>query len=137
MSGEPVRPEVVRALARVAAGLDPAKAEVAYNATAEERIAAARLSAQAAVAALVEAGVVITPNLLDYTIGQVEVIAACWGIIARWDVSLRRDRRFGDALDALAFDGGEAPRMDAARMLVLLRWRDLLPPQEGEAGAQG
>jgi hypothetical protein len=123
-----VRPEVVRALARVDPRLDPAKAEVAYNATDAERIAAARRSAEAAVAALAQAGVAITPNVLDMTCGQVEALAACWGIISRWDVSLRRDRRFGDALDALAFDGGDTPRMDAARVLVLLRLRDLLPP---------
>lgn len=125
-----VRPEVVRALARVDTRLDAAKAEVAYNATEAERAAAARLSAQRAVAALVQAGVVITPNVLDLTLGQVEVLAGCWGIISRWDVSLDRSRRFGDALDALAFDGGEAPTLDAARVLVWLRTRDLLPAQE-------
>jgi hypothetical protein len=129
-ASDEVRPDVVRALARVDSRLDPAKAEVALNATEAERVAAARLSAEAAIVALHEAGVVITPNVLDYTLGQVEVIAACWGIIARWDVSLDRSRRLGDALDSLAFDGGEAPGMDAARILVLLRLRELLPPQE-------
>jgi hypothetical protein len=124
-----VRPEVVAALARVDSRLDPAKAEVAFHATEAERVEAVRRSAEAAIVALHQAGIVITPSVLDFTLGQVEFLAACWGIISRWDVSLDRSRRLGDALDALAFDGGEAPRMDAARILVLLRWRDLLPPQ--------
>jgi hypothetical protein len=125
-----VRPEVVRALARVDARLDPARAEVAYNATEAERAAAARLSAQRAVAALVQAGVVITPSVLDFTLGQLEILAACWGLVSRWDVSRDRRRRFGDVLDALAFDGGEGPALDAARVLVWLRTRELLPAQE-------
>lgn len=64
-----VWPEVVRALARVDARLDAAKAEVALNATPVERAGAARLSAELAVVALHEAGVVIIPNVLDLTLG--------------------------------------------------------------------
>jgi len=78
-------------------------------------------------------GVVLIPNVLDLSLGQVEVIAACWDFVRQWDVSLDRSRSFGDALDMLAFDGGEAPMKDAAWVLALLRSRGLIRTQE-EAG---
>jgi hypothetical protein len=124
-----VRPEVVQALARVTPP-DPAKAEVAYNATDEERRLAARASAEAAVAELVAAGVIITPNPLDMTVGQWEVLAGCYGVISQWDVSVNRRRRAGDVIDALALDGGELPLRDAALVLGWLELVDLLPPRE-------
>jgi hypothetical protein len=93
--------------------------------TAAERSAAAEAFARSSVGDLVRAGVLretAPSSVLDATLGQLQALAAAYGVLAHWDLVItRRDMTLLNALKLL-------PPEDARTIVDVLRCGGLLPP---------
>jgi hypothetical protein len=47
------------------------------------------------------------PTVLDLQLGQLQALAAAYGIVSRWDVAVQLDRHLGDALKVLPTEEAE------------------------------
>jgi hypothetical protein len=84
-----------------------------------ERQVVAKASALIAVSMLRDVDVLKDPpTIMDATNRQLKAVAAVWGVLARWDVSLDLDRRLSDQLKIL-------PHEDAELIMRFLRWGGL------------
>jgi hypothetical protein len=93
------------------------------EATAYERWTAARVLAHASVQGLTETGVLRehTPStVLDATMRQLQAAAATWGIVSKWDGSLKLDKKLGDMLKIM-------PTEDVDDVVRFIAWGGLMP----------
>jgi hypothetical protein len=121
-----VRPEVVQRLVSIltddALSTDDRLAQVfaaEQDATAAERYAAAQHIAEVSVEHLVQAGMVNVAaepaTVLDLTMRQLQCLAAVWGVMSRWDASLKLDRTMGALLKTM-------PGADVDVVARILAW---------------
>lgn len=94
------------------------------SATAAEKYAAAQRFSTLTTSALVESGMArpsSPPSILDATLGQLQLLAAVYGVIAKWDVVItHRDMTLGNVLKVLTPDETEC-------VVDLLRRGGMLP----------